>query len=488
MTAVPAYDATPLLRVEGLKVHFPIKRGHLLRQDGRPRPGRRRRRPRRRARARPTGWWGSPAAASRRWAGRSCGWSSRPRAGCSSTAPTSPRSRASRCGTCASACRWSSRTRWAASTRGRTSSRCCRSRCARTASAAATKGIAREDPRPARRRRPAVGRAAPLPARVLRRSAAAHRHRPRARAGAGPADRRRAGLRARRRRCRRRCSTCSRSCRSGSGSPTWSSPTTSPSSGTSATSSGSCTSGSLVEQAPADELYEQPLHPYTRSLMSAVPVPDPVVEERRERILLAGDLPSPANPPSGCRFHTRCPWRQETRCDDEVPVLRELAPGRLVSCHWAEEIRDGVLQPEVGRGGRGDHGRRRPAHRRRGRSRPTRSSRASTSRSSAPERRDPAGLRRRWASDWSSTDDVVPRRTARRTRSRAIRPEQPRRAACRRASARGSRGSPAVPRPSRRSGRRTGSGARGRPGSRRRRCCPRDRSASWCRQRRDTAK
>ncbi|SHN86616.1 peptide/nickel transport system ATP-binding protein [Geodermatophilus obscurus] len=121
--------------------------------------------------------------------------------------------------------------------------------------------------------------------------------------------------------------------------------------------------GSLVEQAPAEALYDEPLHPYTRALMSAVPVPDPVVEERRERILLAGDLPSPANPPSGCRFHTRCPWRQETRCDDEVPVLRELAghtagphqprhsadphPSRhLVGCHWAEEIRDGVLQPK----------------------------------------------------------------------------------------------------------------------------------------------
>ncbi len=112
--------------------------------------------------------------------------------------------------------------------------------------------------------------------------------------------------------------------------------------------------GSLVEQAPADALYDEPLHPYTRALMSAVPVPDPVVEERRERILLAGDLPSPANPPSGCRFHTRCPWRQETRCDDEVPVLRELTghsagphqPRHLVSCHWAEEIRDGVLQPK----------------------------------------------------------------------------------------------------------------------------------------------
>ncbi|MGY1786800.1 ABC transporter ATP-binding protein [Geodermatophilus sp. SYSU D00698] len=103
--------------------------------------------------------------------------------------------------------------------------------------------------------------------------------------------------------------------------------------------------GSLVEQAPSDVLYTEPLHPYTRALMSAVPVPDPVVEESRERILLAGDLPSPANPPSGCRFHTRCPWRQDTRCDDEAPVLRELGTGHLVACHWAEEIRDGLLAP-----------------------------------------------------------------------------------------------------------------------------------------------
>jgi len=103
--------------------------------------------------------------------------------------------------------------------------------------------------------------------------------------------------------------------------------------------------GSLVEQAPADALYDTPLHPYTRALMSAVPVPDPVLEDSRERILLSGDLPSPADPPSGCRFHTRCPWRQETRCDDEVPVLRELAPLHLVSCHWAEDIRDGRLLP-----------------------------------------------------------------------------------------------------------------------------------------------
>jgi peptide/nickel transport system ATP-binding protein len=104
--------------------------------------------------------------------------------------------------------------------------------------------------------------------------------------------------------------------------------------------------GQLVEEAPSDDLYEQPLHPYTIALMSAIPIPDPEVEDRRERILLKGDLPSPANPPSGCRFHTRCPFRQETRCDDEVPVLRELAevaPGRQVACHWAEEILAGSI-------------------------------------------------------------------------------------------------------------------------------------------------
>ena len=80
--------------------------------------------------------------------------------------------------------------------------------------------------------------------------------------------------------------------------------------------------------------------------MSAVPVPDPVVEDRRERILLAGDLPSPANPPTGCRFHTRCPWRQATRCDTERPELRETrGRGHRVACHWAEEIAAGARSP-----------------------------------------------------------------------------------------------------------------------------------------------
>ncbi|HYO61690.1 MAG TPA: dipeptide ABC transporter ATP-binding protein [Actinomycetota bacterium] len=102
--------------------------------------------------------------------------------------------------------------------------------------------------------------------------------------------------------------------------------------------------GQIMEVAPAGELYEQPLHPYTKALLSAVPIPDPRVELARERILLRGDLPSPANPPSGCRFHTRCPFVQKERCPDEVPLLREVA-GHTVACHWVEEIESGQIQP-----------------------------------------------------------------------------------------------------------------------------------------------
>jgi peptide/nickel transport system ATP-binding protein len=104
--------------------------------------------------------------------------------------------------------------------------------------------------------------------------------------------------------------------------------------------------GSIVEVSPAEDLYDMPLHPYTISLLSAVPIPDPVVERRRETILLAGDLPSPANPPPACRFHTRCPYIQPTRCRDEAPPLRELEPGHVVACHWAEKIRAGDIQPQ----------------------------------------------------------------------------------------------------------------------------------------------
>ena len=106
--------------------------------------------------------------------------------------------------------------------------------------------------------------------------------------------------------------------------------------------------GALVEEAEADDLYAAPLHPYTRALMSAVPVPDPLIEDRREQILLTGDLPSPSNPPTGCRFHTRCPWRQETKCDTERPVLRVpeipgVNPSQRVACHWTEQIASGEI-------------------------------------------------------------------------------------------------------------------------------------------------
>jgi peptide/nickel transport system ATP-binding protein len=103
--------------------------------------------------------------------------------------------------------------------------------------------------------------------------------------------------------------------------------------------------GTIVEISPAAELYENPLHPYTIALLSAVPIPDPEVETKRETILLQGDLPSPANPPHACRFHTRCPYIQPTRCTTEVPPLRKLSDGHVVACHWAEEIKAGAIQP-----------------------------------------------------------------------------------------------------------------------------------------------
>jgi len=103
--------------------------------------------------------------------------------------------------------------------------------------------------------------------------------------------------------------------------------------------------GWIVEVSPAEELYDDPLHPYTISLLSAVPIPDPEVERQRRPILLPGDLPSPANPPPACRFHTRCPYIQPTRCRDEVPPLRAIGSGHLVACHWAEKIKAGEIEP-----------------------------------------------------------------------------------------------------------------------------------------------
>ena len=96
--------------------------------------------------------------------------------------------------------------------------------------------------------------------------------------------------------------------------------------------------GKMAELGTEDEVYDRPTHPYTQALLSAVPVPDPTLRGKREQIVLTGDVPSPANPPKGCRFHTRC-WKAQERCKTEIPVL-EMRPdgfdGHLSACHFAE--------------------------------------------------------------------------------------------------------------------------------------------------------
>jgi len=94
--------------------------------------------------------------------------------------------------------------------------------------------------------------------------------------------------------------------------------------------------GKVMELTRRDDLFHNPLHPYTQSLMSAVPIPEPKLERKRRRIMLEGEVPSPANPPGGCVFHTRCPIAEDICCD-EVPEYREVLPGHFAACHLADD-------------------------------------------------------------------------------------------------------------------------------------------------------
>ena len=102
--------------------------------------------------------------------------------------------------------------------------------------------------------------------------------------------------------------------------------------------------GKMVELADRNTLYEQPMHPYTKALLSAIPIPDPTLEEKRKRIILEGDVPSPINPPSGCHFRTRCPLAQEI-CKTEPPFVQH-HPDHWVACHFAEKALEVLPQPE----------------------------------------------------------------------------------------------------------------------------------------------
>jgi peptide/nickel transport system ATP-binding protein len=102
--------------------------------------------------------------------------------------------------------------------------------------------------------------------------------------------------------------------------------------------------GQLVEVADGDTVYESAMHPYTQSLLSAVPIPEPEIQRSRHRIVINGEVPDPSAPPSGCRFHTRCPYRQPERCDDELVTLTEVEPGHMVACHYANEIATGKIR------------------------------------------------------------------------------------------------------------------------------------------------
>jgi oligopeptide transport system ATP-binding protein len=112
--------------------------------------------------------------------------------------------------------------------------------------------------------------------------------------------------------------------------------------------------GKIVELSDRNSIFENPLHPYTRALLSAIPVPDPVIEKKRTRIILTGDVPSPVNPPSGCRFNPRCPYAEDN-CRTDEPSLDEVKPGHWAACHYWDEIERGSKrltgQAEIGQTG-----------------------------------------------------------------------------------------------------------------------------------------